>query len=106
MLVHISKNIVHRYAVEFEISTSLKGVDRMKVKYMVKHNHGEYEPNNNFTFGTEYKVLADYRERQSGQEIADNGFVVINNRGEHSMLFSNEIKIIEDGKPCYTFSYS
>lgn len=78
----------------------------MKVKYIIRANHGNYEPNKFFTFGTEYPVIADYRKRQSCQKIADDGFVVINNRGEQSMLFSNEVEIIEDEKPCYTFNYN
>jgi|GEM_PF-3491674 len=78
----------------------------MKVKYINKVSHRDYEPNKFFTFGTEYPVIADYRKRQSGQKIADNGFVVINNRGEQSMLFPNEVEIIEDEKPYYTFSYN
>ena len=77
----------------------------MKVKYNIKPVRGEYEPDKFFTFGNEYKVLADYRNRQSGQKIADNGFVVIDNQGNENMLFLNEVKIIEDGKKCFTFNY-
>ena len=78
----------------------------MKVKYIIKSIRGEYEPDKIFTFGNEYKVLADYRNRQSGQKIADNGFVVIDNQGNENMLFLNEVKIIEDGKNSFTFSYN
>lgn len=75
----------------------------MKVKYIVKPIG--YEPDKNFTFGTEYNVIADYRQRQSGQQIRDNGFVVIDNLGQQNMLFSNEVGIIEDGEKCFTFIY-
>lgn len=78
----------------------------MKVKYIINSIRGDYEKDKIFTFGKEYKVLADYRQRQSGQKIADNGFVVIDNRGNENMLFSNEVKIIEDGEECFTFKYS
>ena len=75
----------------------------MKVKYIVQPTG--YEPDKIFTFESEYKVLADYRKRQSGQRVADNGFVVIDNQGHENMLFSNQVKIIEDGEKCFTFCY-
>ena len=78
----------------------------MKVKYITKPKVFEYEENSSFTFQKEYKVLADYRKRQSMQQISDNGFVVIDNRGCENMLFSHEVEIIEDGEECYTFSYN
>ena len=78
----------------------------MKVKYNVKSIRAGYEPDKIFTFGVEYKVIADYRKRQSGQTIRDNGFVVIDNQGQENMLFSNEVEIIEDGEKCFTFSYN
>ena len=77
----------------------------MKVKYIVKPKVYEYESDKNFTFGAEYKVLADYRNRQSGQQVSDNGFVVIDNQGHENMLFSNQVKVIEDSEKCFTFSY-
>ena len=76
----------------------------MKVKYNVKRT-GYYQ-DKNFTFGIEYKVIADYRQRQSGQKVRDNGFVVIDNRGCENMLFPNEVEIIDDGEECFTFSYN
>ena len=75
----------------------------MKVKYIEKTKG--YEPDKFFTFGAEYKVLADYRKRQSGQKIADNGFVVIDNRGCENMLFPNQVEIMEDNEECFVFSY-
>ena len=75
----------------------------MKVKYIEKPG---YYPNKNFTVGTEYKVLADYRERVSGQQVADNGFVVIDNLGCTNMLFSNQVEIIEDSEKYFIFSYN
>lgn len=77
----------------------------MKVVYTVPPKPGEYEPDKFFTFGTEYHVLADYRQRQSGQKVADNGFVVVDNRGNANMLLPDQVAIIEDGEECYTFSY-
>lgn len=75
----------------------------MKVKYIVQPTG--YVPDKFFTYGNEYKVLADYRQRQSGQRIPDNGFVVIDNQGTENMLFPNQVEIIEDGEKCFTFSY-
>jgi len=77
----------------------------MKVKFIVKSIRVEYELNKKFTFGNEYKVIADYRKRQSGQQVRDNGFVVIDDTGNENMLFSDEVEIIEDGEECFTFDY-
>lgn len=77
----------------------------MKVKYIV-NNRGNYEAQKNFTFNKEYQVIADYRKRQSEQIFRDNGFVVKDNRGQDNMLFSDEVVIIEDDKPCFVFDYS
>lgn len=74
----------------------------MKVKYNIKRSG--YESDKFFTLGTEYKVIADYRQRRSGQQVRDNGFVVVDNSGQQNMLFSDEIELIEDGEECYTFS--
>ncbi len=75
----------------------------MKAKYLVKPG---FSPDKHFTFGREYQVLADYRQRQSGQVVRDNGLVVVDDLGAHNMLFPNQVEIIDDGTPCYTFSYS
>ena len=77
----------------------------MRVRYIVNSTRGDYEKDEIFTLGKEYKVLADYRRRQSGQKYADNGFVVKDNRGHKNMLFSNEVEIIEDEEKCFTFEY-
>jgi len=76
----------------------------MKVKYIV-NDRTDYKKRERFTLGKEYKVLADYRNRQSGQKIPDNGFVVIDDKGQNNMVFSNEVQIIEDNEACYTFEY-
>lgn len=78
----------------------------MKVKYIKKPKVFEYEENSGFTFQKEYKVLADYRKRQSMQQISDNGFVVIDDNGVEKMLFQNEVEIIEDGESCFVFNYN
>ena len=74
----------------------------MKVKYIV-NNPEQYKRNEKFTFGKEYQVIADYRKRESNQIHRDNGFVVKDNKGQDNMLFSNEVIIIEDNEPCFTF---
>ena len=78
----------------------------MNIKYNIKSSRGEYEQDKRFTLGKEYKVIADYRKRQSGQTVRDDGFVVIDDKGQENMLFSNEVVIIEDGEECFTFSYN
>ena len=78
----------------------------MKVMYNVKPNKREYEQDKYFTYGKEYEVTADYRNRKSGQVVPDNGFIVIDNTGQSNMLFENEVVIIEDGEPCFIFEYS
>jgi len=77
----------------------------MKVKYNVKPSIGDYSQDKFFTFGAEYKVLADYRKRQSGQAIRDSGFVVIDNTGQKNMVFPKQVELIEDDEPCYTFNH-
>ena len=75
----------------------------MKLRYII-NDKKSYEQKN-FTFNKEYKVIADYRQRQSGQQIQDNGFVVIDDKGQTNMLFQNEVEIIADDEKCYTFNY-
>ena len=77
----------------------------MKVKYNKRTNETGNYANRFFTFGKEYKVLADYRERKSGQIIADNGFVVIDDLGQTNMVFPDQVEIIEDRESCYMFRY-
>ena len=75
----------------------------MKLRYII-NDKKSYEQKN-FTFNKEYKVIADYRQRQSRQQIQDAGFVVIDDKGQINMLFQNEIEIIVDDEKCYTFNY-
>lgn len=76
----------------------------MKIMYNVKPTRNQYEQDKFFTYGKTYDVIADYRKRQSGQKIADNGFVVIDNTGQHNMLFTNQVTIInEDKENTYIF---
>ena len=77
----------------------------MKLKYIINDKRS-YDQEKHFTFNKEYKVIADYRQRQSGQQIRDNGFVVIDDKGQTNMLFQNEVEVIEDGEKCYTFNYN
>lgn len=72
----------------------------MKVK-LIKPKRGDYD--NLFTFGKEYQVIADYRNRKSGQAVKDNGLVIFDNTGQEQMVFPDEFKIIDDGNTCYTF---
>lgn len=77
----------------------------MKVLYNVAPTRGEYTADKKFTYGKEYNVLADYRQRNSKQVNRDNGFVIIDDTGESNMLLSNEILITDtDIKNVYVFS--
>ena len=78
----------------------------MKVRYNINPVLSGYDPEKFFTFGADYTVLADYRQRHSGQHVRDNGFVVIDDRGQSNMLFPEEVQIIEDGEDCYVFEYA
>lgn len=79
----------------------------MKVLYNVRLKRSEYDAGKKFTYGKEYNVLADYRCRDSKQEIQDNGYVVIDDVGEKNMLFSNEVLITDtDISDVYVFSYN
>ncbi len=73
----------------------------MKVKLINKPKRGDYD--HLFTYGKEYQVIADYRNRKSGQVIRDNGFVVVDNTGQEQMVFPDEFEMIDDGNTCYTF---
>jgi len=70
----------------------------MKVVYNVKSSRGVYEIDKYFTYGKEYIVKADYRKRNSGQRIQDNGLVIIDNMGQDNMLFMHQIKITDNNK--------
>lgn len=73
----------------------------MKVKLINKPKRGDYD--NLFTYGKEYQVIADYRNRKSGQVVKDDGLVIFDNTGQEQMIFLNEFEMIDDGKTCYTF---
>ncbi len=79
----------------------------MKVLYNVKLKRSEYDAGKKFTYGKEYNVLADYRQRYSKQVNRDDGFVVMDDTGESNMLFSNEVLITDpDITNVYVFSYN
>ena len=75
----------------------------MKVIYNVKD---KTSGRNSFTFGKSYKVLADYRNRTSLQLHRDNGIVVIDDNGETNMIFPEQVIIVNDCNPCYTFCHA
>lgn len=80
----------------------------MKIKYIGKTKINSYEKED-FTNCKEYNVLADYRNRASGQKVADNGLVVQNDNNENVMIFLNENKfVITDNeiKDTFVFNYS
>lgn len=65
----------------------------MKIKYIRKNKISDLECDRKFTENKEYKVLADYRERCSGQKIPDAGLVIINDKNEKVMVFLYDFKI-------------
>ena len=70
----------------------------MKVQYIKKYDRSVLENHKNFTTGKVYEVLADYRNRTSGQKINDSGFVVIDDFGQTQMLFENDVLILDTNK--------
>ena len=70
----------------------------MKIQYIKKYDRSTLDNNKNFTTGKIYEVLADYRNRTSGQKINDAGFVVTDNFGQTQMLFENDIFIVDANK--------
>ena len=70
----------------------------MKVQYIKKYDRSVLENNKNFTTGKVYEVLADYRNRTSGQKINDAGFVVTDDFGKTQMLFENDVLIVDTNK--------
>jgi hypothetical protein len=80
----------------------------MKIKYIKQQRPNDFTDNIFFTFGKEYEVVADYRNRQSGQQIADNGFVINDDFGRTQMVFSgyNGDFIITDNEIGNTFVFN
>lgn len=68
----------------------------MKLKYVKKSIIGAFTDKVLFTFGKEYEVIADYRKRQSGQMVADNGFVINDDLGQTQMVFNGDFKITDN----------
>ena len=71
----------------------------------IKKTH-KINEDNNFTFNKEYEVIADYRKRQSGQKIPDNGFVIIDDFGLTQMVFNDNFIITDkEIEQTYIFNY-
>jgi len=79
----------------------------MKIKYTKKPKANDFE-NEKFTFNKEYNVLADYRNRKSGQVVSDNGFVILaDNHGIEMVFLSDGFQISNTEKEeTYIFEYS
>jgi len=78
----------------------------MKIMYNVKSTRGQYESEKYFTYGKVYNVLADYRKRNSRQRFRDNGFVIIDNTGQHNMLFMDQVTVTDNNiENTFVFEY-
>jgi hypothetical protein len=79
----------------------------MKVKYTKKPKANDFE-NEKFTLNKEYNVLADYRNRQSGQVVPDNGLVILADNNQQEMVFlSDGFEVSNtDKEETYIFEYS
>lgn len=75
----------------------------MTIKYIGKTKRGSYDKLN-FTYDKHYEVLADYRNRVSGQNVPDNGFVIKNDEDENVMVFMNNF-VITDNNTANTFVF-
>ena len=89
-------NFIFEYE-SFQIN-SLEELSTLEKQYIKKYDRSILENNKNFTTGKVYEVLADYRNRTSGQKINDAGFVVTDNFGQTQMLFENDIFIVDTNK--------
>lgn len=76
----------------------------MTLRYIVKPKANDFA-NEEFTYGKEYKVFADYRERPLYYPRSpDNGFVIENDKKEIVMVFLNDFEIIDsDSEGVYVF---
>lgn len=77
----------------------------MKIKYIKQQRSNDFTDNILFTFNKEYEVIADYRKRQSGQKIADNGYVIKDDSGRTQMVFDGNF-IITDNRIGNTFIFN
>lgn len=76
----------------------------MTIKFIKKPKINDFE-NNCFTFDKEYFVLADYRNRVSGQCIRDNGLVITNDMKQNQMIFLADGFEIVDSEPNGTYIF-
>lgn len=77
----------------------------MKIKYIKKTRINEYTVSK-FTLEKEYEVIADYRNRQSGQTIRDNGFVIHDDCGVIQMVFNDQFQITDaEIRNTFIFTY-
>lgn len=67
----------------------------MKVEYTAK-TINTYE--SKFTKGKVYNVLADYRNRKSGQDVYDSGFIIKDDNGDENIVSPYDVKIVDDTK--------
>ncbi len=75
----------------------------MTIKYIKKPKSNDFF-NPSFTYGKEYRVSSDYRLRQSGQQIADNGLVIMDDTNSIKMVFLDDFVIVDsDTSNTYTF---
>lgn len=79
----------------------------MNVKFIRKLKVNDFE-NERFTLNREYNVIADYRNRQSGQVVPDNGLVIKTDKNEEEMIFlSDGFEISNTEKEdTFIFNYS
>ena len=92
-----------------EFGTKLSGGDlppkgvTMTIKYIKKPKSNDFF-NASFTYCKEYRVLSDYRLRQSGQQVADNGLVIMDDANSTKMVFLDDFVITNsDTSNTYTF---
>ena len=77
----------------------------MTVQFSIKPNANDFH-NNLFTYGKEYEVLADYRNRASMQRFNDSGLVIKDDIGQIQMVFLDSFKIVDNSvNLTYVFNY-
>lgn len=77
----------------------------MIIEYAKKPKINDFE-NKLFTYGKQYEVLADYRNRTPMQRFNDSGLVIKDDTNQIQMVFLDSFNIADDSiGSTYVFNY-
>jgi hypothetical protein len=78
----------------------------MIIEYAKKPKIYDFE-NKLFTYGKQYEVLVDYRNRTSMQKFNDSGLVIKDDTNQVQMVFLDSFKIVDKSRnQTYVFNYN